>query len=104
MTDIYESIKNERIRQDSKHGNPTIALYPKGFNFTAYEYMANTFKETNDKASSSGVDMNWHDILREEFLEAFGEPDKDKMVIEFIQLAALCVKVIEKIEKGEIIA
>jgi hypothetical protein len=99
--EIFSRIDAERTRADEKHGSPCLPMYPPRMNVTAYAFMAESMKKYNDEMALTG-DNNWHSLLQEEVLEAFAETEAGPRIEELIQVAAMAVKIIENIERGNI--
>ena len=51
-----------------------------------------------DYAHSQGT-LTWRKVLREEYREVLAETDRDYLREELVQLAAVCVAMIEKIDR-----
>ena len=96
--DIFCEINLERIRQDRVHpwGGLNVMMRYKPLEY--YTETAMALKEANDFDEEHGeafIDQ----LIDEEFHETFAETDPAKQRIEAVQLAALCVRLIEEIDR-----
>jgi hypothetical protein len=92
---ILKEIQQERERQNAKWGEQN---HPIGSD-KSYSYLADFFRARCDKAFKDGIGT-YFDILLEEVAEAAAEIDADATRIELIQVAAVVVAMIEKIDRG----
>jgi hypothetical protein len=92
---ILKEIKEERERQDEKWG---VQNHPIG-NGAVYIHLANFFRELCDTSFNRGHGTYAH-ILLEEVAEALAETTPDGVRGELIQVAAVVVAMIEKIDRG----
>lgn len=110
IMNILDMVRDERAKQDVKWGtqdHPDFAPNTEDRTRGLYAELADEWKAGNDRLvadqSSKGVpsDRNcaWDGILMEEVLEALGEADEDKKIVELVQVAAVCVAWIEAIER-----
>ena len=90
---IAREISAERQRQNDKWGeqNHILTNDPKND-----AILAEIYKRINQ--STEEVD-NWKDIILEEVFEACAEPDHDKARVEWVQVAAVAVQIIEYIDR-----
>lgn len=89
---ILDAINAERDRQLEKWG---VQHHPLSkFGHTAAGLLAKSFKEENDREAVAGT-LTWENIFLEELYEALAEEEKEKIVGELVQLAAVVVAVIE---------
>lgn len=100
---ILHAIRAERARQDAKFGtsNDDILLVPPDMDVEAATFRANWAKEQCDRASARG-ESSWSLILKEEVYEAIAEAatgDIDKLEVELVQVAAVCVKWCEQLRR-----
>lgn len=95
LTCVLEEIWSERKSQDAKWG---IQNHPNGTGLTGDAPMAIWAKETCDEAARDNH-LTFRDILREEVAEAFAEYDTAKLRAELIQVAAVAVAWIEKLDR-----
>lgn len=84
----------ERVAQDRKWGEQN---HPNGTG-SQYEHLATEAKRLTDEHAELGS-ITYADILREEFWEAMAESDPEKLRAELIQVAAVAVAWVEKIDR-----
>ena len=94
---ILGEILEERVRQRLKWGDQTLPFWRASL--TDVE-IANNAKAACDKAAVQGR-CTWRLVLEEEFREALAESDPELIREELIQLAAVCVQIIESIDGGK---
>lgn len=98
MWDVLEEIAKERERQDAKWG---VQNRRDGTNDSIYSLKErDNARDVCDKNERQPHRASWLQILREEYLEAGAEVEKDKLRKELIQTAAVCVAWIENIDRG----
>lgn len=85
----------ERIRQDEKWGEQN---HPDGTGNALQRRAAEDSRYVCQRNFQRG-EGTWHDILLEEVAEAFAESDKSKLRDELIQVAAVAVAWVEKLER-----
>ncbi len=98
MVDIFTAIQAERKRQDELHPWDKLDVRMTSGGTLGYDAEAKYYKEWNDKLESIGV-AHIDSLIIEEYYEVFSETRPKKQRKELIHLAALCVKVIEKIDR-----
>lgn len=91
---VLPEIADERERQDEKWGEQN---HPDG---TGPGYRAAAFeaRQRCDRAARLGL-VTYKDILEEEVYEAFAETDVDELRAELIQVAAVAVAWIDKLDR-----
>lgn len=94
--DIFSKIHAERKRQDSIHGEQNLPIKNDA---PIYKKMAEVAKEICDDNFRDGT-ITWKDILEEEFWEVFAEDDPEKQAEELIQVAAVCVAMVECLRRN----
>lgn len=85
----------ERIRQDEKWG---VQNHPDGTGYIGFESCARSAKARTDDAAKNGT-ITYAHILEEEFWEALAETDRAKLRDELIQVAAVAVAWVEKLDR-----
>lgn len=109
---ILAEVHAERIRQNEKWGVQRHPFFYPGLGAASrkiYHTNAETLKRTNaqrvkiltEDGFSSDKNCTWDTILLEEVYEALSEHDPKLMRDELIQVAAVAVAMIERIEKEE---
>lgn len=93
---VLEEVAAERIRQDEKWGEQN---HPDGTGGPEMVFCAELSKRMTDQAAQNGT-LTYLHILEEEICEAFAETDKQKLRTELIQVAAVAVAWVEKIDRG----
>lgn len=93
---ILNEIAKERIRQDSIHGEQNLPIKQ---DYPIYKKMAEVAKGICDDNLRDGK-ITWLNILEEEFWEVFAEDDPQKQAEELIQVAAVCVSMIECLKRN----
>ncbi len=93
---ILGEIDYERDRQDAKHG--PIQNLPDGTSFQDWGVIEAAAKAIYEAASRKGA-VTWRDVLMEEVAEAFATDDPTALREELVQVAAVCVKWIEAIDR-----
>lgn len=91
---VIEDITEERIRQEEKFPNQHLPLGTGGWSIEVV-----VWRNYCDEAAAQGR-LTWRHILLEEFYEALAEEDPAKCRAELVQLAAVCVRTIEDIDRG----
>jgi hypothetical protein len=97
---IFQEISDERTRQDRIHPNKGLPLLHDTEMLPIYE-----IKEAMSirlYALQKNGCKDYHDILVEEFYEAFLEEDREAQIAEFIQVAAVAVRIVEGLREGKI--
>jgi hypothetical protein len=98
MNEIFDQIAAERKRQDELHPWNNLMIEYRFFTEEYHDGQAERYKDVNDIYERDGM-ARIDSLLLEELHEVFAETDPMKQREELIQLAALCVKVIEKIDR-----
>lgn len=93
---VLHAIHEERERQDIKFPDQRDLL--DGTGGERARSVAATAKAQCDDATAAKR-VTWKDVLREEYAEAVAEEDPAKLRAELIQVAAVCIKWIEAIDK-----
>lgn len=96
IAQINEEIVAERVRQEEKF--PDQVDLPDGTGAEHSATVAKIARAACDEAHKAGR-VTWRHILCEEYAEAVAEVDRVKLRAELIQVAAVCVKWIEWIDK-----
>lgn len=91
---VLPEIADERERQDEKWGEQN---HPDGTG-PGYRVHAIEARVRCQRAAQSGL-VTYKDILEEEVYEAFAETDPDKLRVELVQVAAVAVAWIEKLDR-----
>jgi hypothetical protein len=87
VDEILEQIKQERLRQVRLYGNQTL---PEGAS-PDYAPQAEYYKRKGT--------ATWAEVLLEEVFEAISETNPEERKKELVQVAAVCVKWLEEVEK-----
>lgn len=103
---IFNDIAAERARQEAKFPDqhlpngtgPDWPILGVPHNFWCGD-AAETAKRLADTAAHHGT-LTWHHVLNEEFREAAAEADPAKLRVELIQVAAVCVRWLEDLERA----
>ena len=93
---ILQKIQQERRRQDAKWGEQNLPIKNPWYE---YEELANEAKSICETCLEDGS-ISWHEILQEEVAEVFAEDDPKKQAEELIQVAAVCVSMIEFLKRS----
>jgi uncharacterized membrane protein YgaE (UPF0421/DUF939 family) len=96
---ILKQVFIEREKQFSKWGEQNLPIIDDMHKKEAIRYV-DEYKELCDTWHEKGL-LTFHNILQEEYYEAFSESDIDKQREEFIQVAAVAVQIIEYIDRME---
>ncbi len=100
MRQVLDEIVAERVRQEDRWGESNHPdTYP---HFHYWMAPAERFKEITDGRARAGV-CSYTDVLLEEVAEAIDEAragNKRALREELIQVAAVAVKWVEKIDRG----
>lgn len=91
---VYESIDEERDRQEAKWGPQE---HPNGTT-EEWTWIADAYRAACQEASDAGI-VTWHDIFLEEVFEAMSETDDENVEHELIQAIAVAVDWIEDIRR-----
>lgn len=108
---VLEDVKAERARQfaaygtneECENGTGPGVMWLQPFTLTDAVYIQKELRrdyEEHDKAVT-GRSVTWMRLVREEIAEAFTEDNPTRLREELIQVAALCVSWIEKIDAKE---
>lgn len=92
---VLAEVHAERARQDAKWG---VQDHPDGTGAYGYAEMAHRAKQQCDRATVEGT-VSYRHILDEEVAEAFAESDPILLRAELVQVAAVAVAWIEKIDR-----
>jgi NTP pyrophosphatase (non-canonical NTP hydrolase) len=104
---VLNAVAQERVRQNELWGeqnHPMLDVpFCTGDSWAAYQALKESFctKEVLEacrKLNDSGR-TSWFSILLEEVLEAFEEIDLKKQREEMVQVAAVCVQIIEYLDR-----
>jgi len=95
---ILQEVLRERLRQDEKWGEQNWPDVDD--RILAYTVNEQTAKSMCDSAFKDGTGTYSH-ILHEEFIEALSAPDQDHLREELVQVAAVAVAWIEKIDRDK---
>lgn len=93
--EVLEQVHAERLRQDAKWGEQN---HPDGTGGGTSSMVADIARKQCQRAFAEGYGT-YKDILNEEVYEAFAESDKAKLREELIQVAAVAVAWVEKIDR-----
>lgn len=100
MKRVLDEIVAERVRQEDKWGESNHPdVYP---NMSYFMPSADAMREITESRASQGF-CSYTDVLLEEVAEAIDEAragDKAALREELIQVAAVAVKWVEKIDRG----
>lgn len=96
IAQINEEIVAERVRQEEKF--PDQADLPDGTGADHSAVVAKIARAACDEAHKAGR-LTWRHILCEEYAEAMAETDREKLRAELIQVAAVAVKWIERLDR-----
>ncbi len=92
---ILQEVSDERARQDKKWGEQN---HPDGTGDIDQQEQADYARAECDLAAKGGR-LTFAHILEEEFWEALAEADKGKLRTELLQVAAVSVAWIEKLDR-----
>lgn len=92
---ILEEVSHERARQDAKWGQQD---HPNGTGVPSMQAAAERSRRVCEQNFYNGSGT-WADILREEFHEALAEGEPANLRTELIQVAAVAVAWVEKIDR-----
>lgn len=95
---IYSEIDNERQRQDTKWGEQNHPILNPLKRMVNNKKAADWFRHGCDKAAKDGT-ISFQHILLEEVYEVFAEDDSAKQRAELIQVAAVAIQMIERIDR-----
>jgi len=93
---VLADIRAERARQDAKWGEQN---HPNGTGRSGDPLVAEVVKADCDRAARDGK-LTYRHILDEEVCEAFAETDPAKLRTELVQVAAVAVAWIEKLDRA----
>ncbi len=102
---VLREVRNERRRQDAKFPDQRLRLsdIPQRVNLThEYEMLLESARLENDHHSRLNS-ATWESVMREEWCEAVLEPDLDKAREEWLQVAAVAVRVVENIDAAALL-
>lgn len=91
-------VEKERKKQDEKWGVQNHPSFAVNHDFAANTMLASGIREMVDHAAKQGK-LVWAYILSEECAEAFAESDPVKLREELIQVAAVAVAWIERLDR-----
>lgn len=98
--EIYAEIEKERLRQNEKWGEQNHPIRIETDQAVrGYKIDAECCKENCEMASMNDS-LTWDEILREEVAEIFAADDPEEQIKELIQTAAVCVQMIECIQRN----
>jgi hypothetical protein len=92
---VLREVAAEREAQDEKWGEQN---HPNGTGGDVRQFQADMARAITDAKSQVGT-VTYSDILTEEFYEALAEDDPRKLRAELVQVAAVAVAWIEKIDR-----
>jgi len=92
---IFAEIDLERKRQEEKWGEQNHPMVLEDFDYKDATEALELVRRENDSANKKC----WHNILAEEFMEAFLETDPKKQREEMVQVAAVAVQIIECLDR-----
>lgn len=95
--EILVQVMAERNRQDALWGEQN---HKDGTGSPGYKEESAFFKSMCDEAAKQGT-ITYRHILQEEVYEAFAESDKSKLRAELIQVAAVAVAWVEKLDREQ---
>ena len=95
--EILGQINEERFLQDTRWGGQNLNIKNPGW--YAYHELAEEAKMICDATFQEGT-ISWHEILLEEVAEVFAEDDPEKQAEGLIQVAAVCVSMIECLKRN----
>src|SRR4051812_38930349 len=100
-TKVLEDVLEERERQDKKWGEQN---HPDGTGATAFMALTDSASSAEDakalcKRMAADGHVTYAHILYEEVAEALEEEDEDRLEVELIQVAAVCVQWVETIRR-----
>ena len=96
MRQVLDEIVAERVRQHDKWGEQN---HPDGTGGDAYKWLADGARHKCQTAAALG-EVTYRHILEEEVAEAYAESDPQRLRAELIQVAAVAVAWVEKIDRG----
>jgi hypothetical protein len=99
LSSIFTEIARERIRQGEQWGeqdHPMLGDSKKKGWFPSRDNLESTLNSCRKQIEE---DPNWFSILLEEFLETFLETEPEKQREEMIQVAAVAVQIIERLDR-----
>lgn len=95
MSNVLAQAEAEMLRQTEIFGEQN---HPDGTGRTGDSAQANFYRELCDNANARGF-LTWRHILDEEVAEAFAESDPEKLQLELIQVAAVCLQWVKAIRR-----
>ena len=96
---VLEEVANERGAQDERWGQQDHDVVKTPDVLPLYENAAKRYRLNNDRDSAEGR-YSWDGILLEEVYEALAAtPDSEDQEVELIQVAAVCVAMVECIRR-----
>lgn len=96
LAQIYSEIGQERERQDVLH--PGTSDIPNGTGGGGRQTWMNIAQHSCDRAAREGR-LTYTHVLDEEVSEALAEEDPVKLRVELIQVAAVCVKWVQALDR-----
>jgi hypothetical protein len=94
---VLAEVLSERGAQERQWGSQS---HPMGTSVERYAGVADISRSMCDIAARNG-NLTWVKILTEEFYEALAEEDPDKLRIELLQVAAVCVQIVEDLDRKD---
>lgn len=93
---IVEDIRAERARQDLKFG---LQRHPLGTS-VKFKPLADAARKQCQAAAANGT-VTWMHIAREEFWEAMSETERAALRVEWVQLIAVGVAIVEQLDEEQ---
>jgi len=110
--EVLHAVREERTRQDQKyaHRNVDLAMgfggsvspYPWLFPYSDADSgsIESAFRADYEQYADTHGEPTWMHLIREEVAELFATQNRDDTVTEAIQVAALCVSLVEHLTQG----
>jgi hypothetical protein len=105
---IFQEIADERVRQDRLHPNVGLPLFGKNEGESPPASLVTPTKSwlqsaiDKCRAKQRRGTVGYFDVMLEEVCEAFLEEDREAQIAEFIQVAAVAVRIVEGLREGKI--
>lgn len=104
---VLEDVAAERQRQVARYGHNTALHDGTGpevawlspLSWVSAAGVEREFRGDYERHEALAGDPTWMHLIREEVSEAFQETDPSRLRAELVQVAALCVSWVEKIDK-----
>ena len=106
---VLDEVRAERARQFARYGTNEVQedgtgprvrwLHP--LSSLRAEFVEEGFRTDYAETERNGGQVTWMHLVREEVAEAFAETDPQRLREELLQVAALCVSWVEKIDARE---